>query len=97
MLVMLLVVNLWREGRVPNLPRKPNNIAAVMTYTIDSRMNADFEGLERVKVEERDIAINRLGKRYRYGERRCTDGKERWVVDEVSASCSDIRRAETAS
>jgi hypothetical protein len=97
MLAMLLVVNLWREWKVPNLPRKPNNIAAVMTYTIDSRMNADFEGLERVKIEERDLAIKRLGKRYRYGARKCTDGKDRWVVDEVGGSCDETGRVESAS
>jgi hypothetical protein len=84
MLIMLLVVNLWRMLAVPHLPRKPDNIAAVMTYVCNSAMNKDFEGLERVDLKERDRQIRELRKKYRYGLRRGIDGKERWVVDEVS-------------
>ncbi len=83
MLVMLIVVNAWRTLSVPHLPRKPDNIAAVMTYVCNSSMNKDFEGLERVDLKEREKVIGDLRKRYRYGLRRDTDGKERWVVDEV--------------
>jgi hypothetical protein len=89
MVIMLLVVNLWRMLALPHLPRKPDNIAAVMTYVCDSVMNKDFEGLERVNLKERDKQIRELRKRYRYGLRRGEDGKERWVVDEVSRAEED--------
>lgn len=69
---------------VPHLPRKPDNIAAVMTYVCNSAMNKDFEGVERVDLKERDKQIRGLGKKYRYGLRRDNDGKERWAVDEAS-------------
>lgn len=68
---------------IPRLPRKPDNMAAIMTYVCDSKMNEDFEGLEKVDVKERNKKIVGLRKRYRYGERKCQDGRRRWVVDEV--------------
>jgi len=83
MLVMLIVVNAWRTLSVPHLPRKPDNIAAVMTYVCNSSMNRGFEGLEMVDLKEREKVIGDSRKRYRYGLRRDTDGKERWAVDEV--------------
>lgn len=46
-----------------------------------TRMCDDFEGLERLKVADRDKRIRALGKRYGYGKRE-VDGVERWIVDE---------------
>src|SRR5204862_2991610 len=49
MLVVLSAVNVWRRF-LPHLPRKPDSVAAVITYVCESKMNTDFEGLERVSV-----------------------------------------------
>ncbi|KAF2397668.1 hypothetical protein EJ06DRAFT_464434, partial [Trichodelitschia bisporula] len=65
------------------LPRRPDTVAAVMTYVCDSRMCEDFEGGEKVSVKERDRHVVRLGKRYGYGVREGADGGGRWVVDDM--------------
>jgi hypothetical protein len=80
MLAIVVVVNVWRRF-LPYLPRKPDNVANVLSYVVGTRMCDDFEGLERLKVSERDQRIRALGKRYGYG-RRGDNGVERWVVDE---------------
>ncbi|KAI9866422.1 MAG: hypothetical protein M1813_001544 [Trichoglossum hirsutum] len=82
MLFVLSGLNIWRRF-LPHLPRKPDSVAAVMTYVCDSKMNADFEGLEQVSISQRDKSIMQLGKIYRYGLRRRTGGGVGWVVDEA--------------
>ncbi|KAH0553187.1 hypothetical protein GP486_006635 [Trichoglossum hirsutum] len=82
MLTSLVLFNVWRRF-LPHLPRKPDSVAAVMTYVCDSRMNADFEGLEHDSVSKRDKTIKKLGKRYKYGLRRRPGGGAGWVVDET--------------
>lgn len=76
----------WRALAVPHLPRRPDSVAAVMTYVAGTRMVADFEGIERVGVRERDRVIVGLRKRYVYGhvERKSGFGSGRWVVDDVA-------------
>ena len=82
MFIVLASVNVWRRY-LPHLPRKPDSVAAVMTYVCESKMNADFEGLERVSVSQRDKRIIQLGKRYKYGLRRRAGGGAGWAVDET--------------
>jgi Protein of unknown function (DUF3433) len=85
MLVIVGTVNIWRCF-LPPLPRKPDSVAAVMTYVCQSHMIADFEGLERIKVSERDKKIRTLGKKYGYGLRPGADGEKRWAVDEMASN-----------
>lgn len=54
-----------------------------MTYVCQSSMVADFEGLERVGVEKRDVEIKRLGKVYGYGLKVNEEKGTRWAVDEI--------------
>jgi hypothetical protein len=86
MLGIVVVINIWRRF-LPHLPRKPDSVANVLSYVVGSRMCDDFEGLERVKVSDRDKAIRAQAKRYGYGKRAEVDANgetiERWVVDGV--------------
>jgi hypothetical protein len=82
LVAVLLGVNIWRRY-LPPLPRKPSSVAAVMTYVCQSSMVADFEGLERVGVEKRDVEIKRLGKVYGYGLKVNEEKGTRWAVDEI--------------
>jgi len=100
MVLVLAFINVWRRF-LPHLPRKPDSVAAVMSYVCGSRMNADFEGLEGLSVSQRDRSIARLGKRYRYGLRRRADGGVGWAVDETDGTESGVevgmRKASDAS
>lgn len=82
MIVQLVLVNLWRR-QLPHLPRRPDSIAAVMTYVAGTEMVKDFYGVEGLSTRERDKAIRRLNKTYAYGWRKEDNGRVRWVVDEV--------------
>ncbi|KAH8892426.1 hypothetical protein GQ53DRAFT_646752, partial [Thozetella sp. PMI_491] len=82
MLVELGVTISWRAKCVPHLPRRPDTVAAVMTYVAGAKMNADFDGLEEVKKKERDAAVISLGKKYEYGEMQDDRGSFRWMVDQ---------------
>ncbi|KAB5530373.1 hypothetical protein GE09DRAFT_974530 [Coniochaeta sp. 2T2.1] len=89
MIAQLVVVNMWRRV-LPHLPRRPDSIAAVMTYTAGTGMVRDFTEaeVEGRATRERDRVIRGMGKRYAYrreggvgdGE---GEGGGRWVVDEV--------------
>lgn len=82
--VELAVINYWRRVLVPHLPRRPDNIAAVMTYLADSKVPTDFAGLETAKVADRNRRIEALGRRYWYGSER-----GRWMIDRHDGSGSN--------
>jgi hypothetical protein len=82
MIVVLIAVNVWRRF-LPHMPRKPDSVAAVMTYVCESRMNDDFEELEHASVSQRDREIVQLRKSYRYGLQRGVEGTARWAIDET--------------
>lgn len=88
MMLTVGVVNIWRRW-LPRLPRKPDSVAAVLTYVCCSRMVGDFEGVEGLSVRERDGRIRRLGKRYRYFVRKAEDGVLRRTVDEMGGANAD--------
>lgn len=83
MIAQLAQVNFWRRS-LPHLPRRPDNIAAVMTYVAGTTMVKDFYGLEELSTSERNKAVRKMGKTYAYGWRKEDDsGRTRWIVDEV--------------
>jgi hypothetical protein len=82
MILVIAFVGMWRRY-LPTLPRKPNSTAAVMTYLADSRMLADFEGLERMKERERNRWVEEQNRRYEYSLR-AREGEMRWVIDHTS-------------
>jgi hypothetical protein len=53
MVLVILAVNLWRRN-LPHLLRKLDNAAAVMTYLANSRIVADFDGLDKMNGRERE-------------------------------------------
>jgi hypothetical protein len=81
-LLTVVITNIWRRW-LPRLPRKPDNVAAVLTYVCQSHMVEDFEGVEVLSVRERDRRIRDLRKRYKYRVRKGEDGLGRWTIDEV--------------
>jgi hypothetical protein len=87
MLIVVVIINIWRRILV-HLPRKPDSVANVMSYVAGTEMCHDFEGLELLKVEERDRRIRELGKRYGYGLKEWVNGskEKRWVVDETPSA-----------
>ncbi|GAB1311457.1 hypothetical protein MFIFM68171_01667 [Madurella fahalii] len=105
MLAQLALVVRWRCGggggggsrspHGPHLPRRPDAIAAVMTYVADTEMARGFDGLDPAgasgTTRERDRAICRMGKAYAYGWRREKEGRVRWVVDEAG-DYGDVER-----
>ena len=91
MLVMIFFLHRWRRT-LPHLPRRPDSVAAVMTYVAQTNMSRDFVGIEERKRKERERAIEGLGKKYGYGIRVEEDGRKRWVVDEVEVEYDAERR-----
>jgi hypothetical protein len=83
MLVELALVIWWRGHAVPHLPRRPDTVAAVMTYVVGAGMNSDYDGLEEVKESDRDKKVVALGKTYLYGEAADDHGVRRWMVDQL--------------
>jgi hypothetical protein len=77
--VVLLIV--WKRS-LPDLPRAPDTIAAVVSYVADSRMLDDFEGFEYLDDREMNSRLAVTGKRYVYGKRPGSDGRSRYLVDE---------------
>jgi hypothetical protein len=89
LVVLIIVITggiIWRAFVLPELPRKPDNVASVMTYVCESRMVRDFAGLERASQKERDKSIVALGKTYGYGMVQKPDGKRSWAVDDMGQS-----------
>lgn len=73
------------------LPRKPETIAAVLSYLCTSRMAMDFANMkmENMNSHERDDMIVALGRRYRFGLMMGEDGQERYCVDYDDDVCDD--------
>jgi hypothetical protein len=95
MVIELVVMAWWRALVVPHLPRRPDNIAAVMTYLAGSDMNADFAGLETSGVKERNARIEALGRRYKYcmeGGSGVHSGEGRWLINCAPSTGIDGRR-----
>jgi hypothetical protein len=84
--VTVIASNIWRR-KLPHLPRKPDNVAAVLSYIAGSQVCANFEGVERAQIPVRDRRILALGKRYGFGVKRSSeDASERLVIDEMGSA-----------
>jgi hypothetical protein len=81
MAVGVVSLIIWKR-RMPDLPRAPETIAAVVSYVADSRMLDDFEGFEYCDDAEMKARLDSTGKRYVYGKRLGSDGQSRYLVDE---------------
>ncbi|KAI9774087.1 MAG: hypothetical protein M1840_005180 [Geoglossum simile] len=81
MLVTLIWVGLRRRLTV-DLPRRPDTIAAVLSYLCGSSMLQDFQGLSTVDGQTRDGVVVKMGKRYKLGKIVGVDGVERVGIDE---------------
>jgi hypothetical protein len=81
MVIALVALMIWKR-RAPDLPRRPDTVAAIVSYVSDSRMLDDFEGLEYLNDFEVADKVAALGKRYVYGKKPGSDGQYRSMVDE---------------
>lgn len=88
-----MVSNVWRR-HLPRLPRKPDNVAAVLSYVAGSRVCANFEGVEKARIPVRDKRIMALGRKYGLGIRTTATGEKRWIIDEAG-DLQEKRRAAT--
>jgi len=90
MVVVLIMLAIWR-WRSPYLPRRPNTIAALISYICASKFVDDMEektGPKRSEKNANTQAVECTGsvlrQRYAYGRMNGVDGAERWMVDSVS-------------
>lgn len=94
MLAVVLLTMIWwrRTEGVKALPRKPETIAAVLSYLCSSQMPvelAQIPGIEHMSAEERDHIILSQRKRYKFGLMMGEDGRERYVIDYDDDEISD--------
>ncbi|WYZ46593.1 hypothetical protein EsH8_IX_000818 [Colletotrichum jinshuiense] len=85
LMVMLSIQGLvlyWRTT-LPALPRRPDSVAAVMTYVAGTAMGREFHSVSGIGRKAADEVITEMGRRYAYGWRAEEGGARRWVVDEV--------------
>jgi hypothetical protein len=68
---------------LPHLPRKPDSVAAVMSYLCASRMVEELEGSEYLSSKQMQLRVEGLKKRYTYGKIVGMDERERWAIDEL--------------
>ena len=81
--VTVIISNIWRR-RLPYLPRKPDNVAAVLSYIAGSQVCANFEGVERARIPVRDQRIIDLGRKYGFDVKTGSEETpERLIIDEV--------------
>ena len=90
MVVVLIILAIWR-WRSPYLPRRPNTIAALISYICASKFVDNMEDKTGVKNSKKNAnvqVVERIGSalqhRYAYGRMNGVDGVERWMVDSVS-------------
>jgi hypothetical protein len=83
MILTVIYLMFWKQ-RLPDLPRAPDTVAALITYLSESKMLGDFEGLEYADDRELANKIAGSGKRYVYGKMAGMDGEQRFLVDEDS-------------
>ncbi|KAF9872068.1 hypothetical protein CkaCkLH20_10405 [Colletotrichum karsti] len=82
MLVVQGLVFYWRSS-LPYLPRRPDSVAAVMTYVAGTTMVAEFDVVSGMGKRSSRRAIKSMGRKYAYGLKMGEDGRQRWVVDEI--------------
>jgi hypothetical protein len=80
MVVAVIALIIWKR-RLPDLPRAPNTVAAVLSYICDSTMLGDFEGCEYLNDRDLGNHIAGLGKKYVYSKLPGSDGQSRYRID----------------
>jgi Na+/melibiose symporter-like transporter len=81
MALTMIVFMVWKR-RLPDLPRAPDTVAAVISYVSEARMLEDLDGCEYANDTELKRRVEGLGKRYTYRNRAGMDGVKRFMVDE---------------
>jgi hypothetical protein len=81
MVASLMALMFWKL-RLPDLPRAPETLGAVVSYVADTRMLGDFEGYEYLDDRDMGARLTMTGKKYVYGKMHGSDGQERYLVDE---------------
>jgi hypothetical protein len=83
--IAIMALMVWKR-RLPDLPRAPDTVVAVVSYVSDAKMLENFEGLEYADDRELFQQIAGSGKRYTYGKKPGTDGVNRYLVDEEDSN-----------
>lgn len=81
MALSIIALMFWKR-RLPDLPRPPDTLGAVVSYVADARMLDDFEGFEYLDDRDMGARLRASGKKYVYEKRHGSDGQERYLVDE---------------
>jgi hypothetical protein len=90
-LSLMMVVSamvIFQRHFEPTMPRKPESLFAVMSYSYSSSMLSDF-GTISIDEESSQRKIKALNKRYEFKKAVLADGKYAWRVDEYIPETSD--------
>ncbi|KAK4443559.1 hypothetical protein QBC34DRAFT_498966 [Podospora aff. communis PSN243] len=79
-MILVLIHHMWRV-KWPNIPASPDLLAGWAYYVCDSRMLRDFERLSMLSRRERDLRVERMGRRYHFGWIRGVSGEWRMGID----------------
>ena len=73
----------------PKMPRKPESLFAVMSYTYSSSMLSDFDDITSIDEESSQRKIEALNKRYEFKKTVLADGLYAWRVDRYIPETGD--------
>ncbi|KAI9869325.1 MAG: hypothetical protein M1813_000114 [Trichoglossum hirsutum] len=84
-LALMIATLTWLTIRqlrgVMELPRRPDTIAAVLTYLCESKMLRDFKGMAMLEARSRDRVVAKWGKRYHLRKAVGADGLARVGIE----------------
>ena len=89
LMVVTSAMVIFQRPFEPTMPRKPESLFAVMSYSYSSLMLSDFDGTISIDKELSQRKIKSLNKRYEFKKAVLADGRYAWRVDEYIPETSD--------
>ncbi|GAB1316399.1 hypothetical protein MFIFM68171_06609 [Madurella fahalii] len=79
-MIIVLITHMWLV-KWPYMPVSLDSLAGCIYYVCDSAMLADYARLSMLDKRERDLRIQRMGRKYRFGWMTGLSGERRVAVD----------------